>query len=691
MRRWWTIATVVLALAVLAGWLPRLVGEAAFYRQDVWPLLRVWSEPDQQARLAAAPALADVLIQADRRLPPDAGVAFLTAGQDQAVDTTEYIAFHRALYYLSPRPVWWVVQAPDPRTERRPRWFRTALPSDAEWLLAYAVEPSTRGGLAKVADLGGGSSLVWLGPGPAPPTAERATTLWAGPAWPVGAALALLTVLAAGWAALAPLGRLGLRAGTIETVVLAWALGSVAVSLGLLLGCAVGLGLRASSAILAALAWGSCLWLRRDARARLRRLCHPTAAIAAWPTRWPPSRLASLALGLGLGLVVVYVGLLADGRPLQVWDSWVTWGMKARLIWQTDAIPTGVYADPTRAVTLLNYPLLVPLLEAWLYTWVGAPDDRLAGLVNVASYAGLLGLGFAALRARGADVLLGLLGAAYLASIWALAGLAGLAFADVPLALFALLAGVSLVRWLEGGPPATLVVAAVSAGALGWTKREGLVLLGLFVLAGLVAGRGSRRVAAAPALALGGLVIAGPWLAFVAWRGLPDWQFVPIAPQVAVDNRERLSFVFGTLARWSLDADWSFPSVWLVGLVALGLSVARRGLRPADLLPLVSAAYLLLLGASYLFSAFDPYQTHVLASLGRLMAQVAPVVGVWLVSRWAELRPSPAPLPRRAPADASPSSPPGSSADRRTPALEGLGSASGAPLLPRPRPGTPPD
>ena len=156
--------------------------------------------------------------------------------------------------------------------------------------------------------------------------------------------------------------------------------------------------------------------------------------------------------------------------------------MKARLIWQADAIPTGVYADPTRAVTLLTYPLLVPLLEAWLFTWVGAPDDRLAGLiVGLGGYAALLGLTVWVLKDRGASALVALLGAAYLASMWALSGLAGLVFADIPLAVFALLAATSLVRWLEAGQTTSLVVAALAGGALAWTKREGVVLLVLLV------------------------------------------------------------------------------------------------------------------------------------------------------------------------------------------------------------------
>ena len=674
MRRGWTALSLVMALAVGASWLPRLVDEAAFYRANVWPLLRRWSQPLEQARLAASPAVADVLIEADRRLPRDAAVVFLTAGQD--VDAAEYIAFHRALYYLSPRPVWWVVQASEVQGQREPRWFQTSAPPNVPWLLAYQVE-SPHG--QKVADLGEGSSLAWSGASP-PPEAGGSQHLWAGPAWPVGAALALLTLLAAGGAVLSGLERLWrLRATTAERLVLAWTLGGVVVSLGLLLGCGLGVGLRGSTVVLAAIAWTSLVFtcLRRGAPLRLE-----------WPKPWTRTALGSAAIALGLSLVVVYVALLADGRPLQVWDSWVTWGMKARLIWQTDTIPVGVYADPTRAVTLLDYPLLVPLLEAWLYTWLGAPDDRLAGLIAAGSYAALLGMMFVALRHRGASVLLALLGSAYLVSVWALAGLAGLAFADVPLAVFALVTGVYLVRWLEHGTPAALALAAVAGGALGWTKREGLVLLVLFALASLVAARGGRRWAA-PALALGGVVIAGPWLVFLVWRGMPDWQFVPISAQVAVENRDRLSFVFGTLARWSIDPDWSVPSVWLLGLVALVLSVARRGFRTADLLPLVAAAYLALLGTSYLYSAFVPYQSHVLASLGRLMAHVAPLVALWLVSRWLELRPVARPLPRRAQVDGASSIRPGSSMGHRTPALGGLGSASRSTLLRRPRPGTP--
>ena len=81
-------------------------------------------------------------------------------------------------------------------------------------------------------------------------------------------------------------------------------------------------------------------------------------------------------------LQVAFVTILAVGRPLDVWDSWVTWGMKARTIFLEGSISPAVYGDPSRTVTQLDYPLMVPLIEAWLYGWLGVPDDRLVGIVS---------------------------------------------------------------------------------------------------------------------------------------------------------------------------------------------------------------------------------------------------------------------------------------------------------------------
>jgi hypothetical protein len=122
----------------------------------------------------------------------------------------------------------------------------------------------------------------------------------------------------------------------------------------------------------------------------------------------------------------------------------------------------------------------------------------------------------------------------------------------------------------------------------------------------------------------------------------------------------RLVFVAATFGRYALWPGWNL--VFVVA-AALGIGLLARagrgwvdrartvpldarpppdhGPRPIDWLPLVIVAYLGALGASFLFSTFEPYQVHVLAAVGRLLGQVAPLLAFWLIGRWLELRPRP--------------------------------------------------
>src|SRR5262249_47864912 len=183
----------------------------------------------------------------------------------------------------------------------------------------------------------------------------------------------------------------------------------------------------------------------------------------------------------------------ALGEPLAFWDSWVNWSMKARTIFMEGHLTPTVYADPSRAVTLQDYPLLVPQVEAWIYGWLGALDDRLVGIASVLFYLALLAVCYGAARARGAGPTTALAVAAVAGTIGELAVLAGIVFAEMPLVLFTAIAGFYLLRWLDGAPPGALAVAAVGAGLMAWTKREGLVILAVLILATLLTSRGRRR------------------------------------------------------------------------------------------------------------------------------------------------------------------------------------------------------
>ncbi|MBI3731947.1 MAG: glycosyltransferase family 39 protein [Chloroflexi bacterium] len=450
---------------------------------------------------------------------------------------------------------------------------------------------------------------------------------------------ALVVIEALGYAVVRAVARIGYRPGRIESLALAWVFGMGLTSLGMGALNALGLTLDrqvAGLTLFAGLLAGG--WIA----GRTRR-----AGGAPWVGRFPrlfraPRESAQWGAGRALvwlllamlSLQVALVAVTQAGQPLHVWDSWVTWAMKARAIFLDGRISPAVYDDPSRAVTHLDYPLLVPLIEAWLYQWVGAADDRMAGIAVVCSYVALILIGFAVMRRRGSTTLVALAAAAVIACMRLVAGMAGEGLADIPMSLLAAVAALYLSGWLNSGSAGELAIAVIAGGLMPWTKREGWVLLLALAAAAVFAARGNRRARiAAVGLALGAVALSGPWWAFISTQGIANTDFLPLSWSAGQANAGRIFFVIWTELQSMMSGDWNF--VWpLTALLAVALVAMKVPVEPAArLLPLAALIYLALMSLTYVFSAYVPYQQHVLTSSYRLMAHVAPLMVVW-VAGW---------------------------------------------------------
>jgi uncharacterized membrane protein len=154
---------------------------------------------------------------------------------------------------------------------------------------------------------------------------------------------------------------------------------------------------------------------------------------------------------------------------------------------------------------------------------------------------------------------------------------AGAAFGDVPLAALALAAALYLTEWQDGGPPGTLLLGALAAGLLPWTKREGAMLVLALCIALPAAGRLRRRAwLGAGAAALAAARLAGPWWAWMAWNGVATNAFAPVTLSAFLDHAARLPAI-GALAGGALAGAW-WAGLWLV-VPAVALLEAARGLR----------------------------------------------------------------------------------------------------------------
>lgn len=448
---------------------------------------------------------------------------------------------------------------------------------------------------------------------------------------PLFAALAFIQLI--GCALLALIRRTGecLRP---EAWALGWGLGCGAVSLGLFLALALGMGLPAATALVAALGLGAvviAVWRRRPELKLRAEKAQP------FGLTWLSAALISL-----LVLNVVWVTLVGVARPLTDWDSWVTWGMKARAMFVDGGLVPARYFDSSRSVTNFDYPLLIPLSEAWLYQWIGQADEQAAVFLFPPFYIALLAVFYSAVRrlaSRNASLGFTLL----LATTPRLERSASSAFADVPLAFFALVTFVYLLRWMEMRRRSDLSVAGIFGGLMGWTKNEGLLFLALAGLAliawaapRLLRGVEPRRPLVLAALGFAGLstLAAAPWLVYRALYHVISYaNFLPVTPALLQSNAVRLLIAVRAILVRMFAPD--YVTVWNLvwPLMAIAVLPGWRRLRSLTAYWLwIIGGYLLLISFSYIFSSYDPVSEHIRNSIDRLMTQVVPLAWLWIAA-----------------------------------------------------------
>ncbi|HEX8597067.1 MAG TPA: hypothetical protein VF952_00950 [Chloroflexia bacterium] len=640
------VVQLALALALLTAAvdLPNRFASAG----SVLSVTRLWADPDAQHQAQIADAPQNLLRAADAILPRDAVVLLVTSGQD--VGRREYITYHRALYLLEPRPVWWLSPAPSDGSWKARWWISAPLTADtiravatemgAGYVLVYEVSPPIIVG-RKVADFGAGY-LLQVDDESQEESATPARQEYAGAAWPLQVAGALAVMLLLGNLALAWVARLGYSPRGVERWALAWAIGAGLTTTAMFWLDTFGLGLYQQIAVLTLLAAGwagwklvvfATRWGSRKHRQRVGALVEVNTVAGETEGTSRLHRALRLLLLIFLSVEVVFVAVAAVGRPLTVWDSWVNWSMKARMIFLEGGITPRLYSDASRTVTHLDYPLLVPLSEAWFYGWLGAPDDRLVGLLSVCFYLALAGVCYAAARAGGVGRTTSLAACVVVASMSYIQGLAGIVFAEVQLALYATIAAVYLVKWLRGGPAGSLAIAALGAGMMPWTKREGLVLLLAIGIATLALNLNRRRAwLGVGSLGVGAVLFAGPWWTLIAANRVVNASFMPLTAPNFLANLDRLPTIAQLERDSLLNFGWSF--IWPLALLC-GLLTWRHARRSIEILPATAVLYILMTWVMYIFSTYVPYEQHILSSIDRLVAHVVPLVVVWIALRGA--------------------------------------------------------
>jgi len=321
--------------------------------------------------------------------------------------------------------------------------------------------------------------------------------------------------------------------------------------------------------MLAALSLGLCTW-------RLKGTERPSWRRPGWIDTAGFAALVALMIDYGRAFRVA---------PLNRYDAWAIWALKGHALYAFGWADPVVFAGASYRFANLDYPLLIPSLEAVDFRTMGAFDTRLVHVQFLLFLVAALLALFALLRDRVPSLVLWL-------SLFALALAPAVfdqlltAYADVPLALVFGVGVGAAGRWVITNERWALALASFCfAGAL-LTKNEGSLFV-LAVFLGLLVTAHTRWRALAVA-AFADLLLLLPWRIYVHSHQLHDINYSLGDSFDYGHVHSRLGvgpIAFRTLAEQMLD-----PQQWglLVAIFAALLAAALvLGLRALPLFALV--------------------------------------------------------------------------------------------------------
>lgn len=347
-----------------------------------------------------------------------------------------------------------------------------------------------------------------------------------------------------------------------------------------------------------------------------------SAVSGAWHLRgserpsWTRPRWANVGAAAALAAVLAEYARAFAVAPLNRYDAWAIWALKGHALYAFGWADPAVFAGSEYRFANLDYPLLLPSLEAVDFRAMGAFDTRLVHLQF------LLVL-VAALAALGTV----LAGRVHALLLWLLLGAVALApavfdqlltaYADLPLALVFAVGVAAAGRWLLTDERWTLALATLCFAGVLLLKNEGTLFVAA-AFAGLFAAAYKRWRPLAVAAAVDILVLL-PWKIYVRVHDLHDINY-SLTDSFHPHKLGVAPIAFRTLGREMLD-----PKQW--GLLApvfaaLLVFAAVRGQRVVAVFGAVTVL-LSWLGLSwiYVISHFE-YSAYLDSTKSRVVASV---------------------------------------------------------------------
>jgi hypothetical protein len=187
-------------------------------------------------------------------------------------------------------------------------------------------------------------------------------------------------------------------------------------------------------------------------------------------------------------VILVSIGLVsfqALFKPMFTYDALSIWAFKAKIFFKEQTIFTDDFYDSDRLHYHPQYPLLIPLVENWIYNCMGCVNDRLVKVIFPLFYISLISVFYTTQR-RLFSRQYSLIFTALLATVPAFVrsdkgGAAFSGYVDIPLAFFYTTSVIYLFFWMKYRKREDIIISAIFSGLSMFTKNEGLGLFAVTV------------------------------------------------------------------------------------------------------------------------------------------------------------------------------------------------------------------
>ncbi len=350
--------------------------------------------------------------------------------------------------------------------------------------------------------------------------------------------------------------------------------------------------------------------------------------------------LPEILLALGISFQALLTFFRAFLKPIESFDSVAMYAMRAKIVFMGGGIPPNFFSEMAPSMPNPDYPLLLPLAEAWTYIFMGGINDLLVKALFPLYFICLLVASFFLMRRfisrKGAFIF-----TFAISSVPQLAAFGAVGYADVVLTYYYTIGAGCLFLWGRERRARDIIIAGLFLGFAIFTKNEGmamflasLICLGLYLFTDARISSLRTLFKALPFVLIV-LIIAGPWLVARDHYDLKNNLLRPDKTgsnllATAYENLDRsIVILYEYQKQFFGPKKWNI--IWIIALVLFALNIKAAFSGGLKYITLSIILILMFYASVYILMDVEgPVNWYVASGVSRLFIHVLPLAVFWI-------------------------------------------------------------